>query len=86
MLISTLSIIDKVSQGQRMKNAIETEPQRCRRTDDRSWQCKRGALPNQKYCERHMLRGAKKLVLNTEFVNNSLPRLDNGINMCCFMF
>ncbi|KAL8500201.1 hypothetical protein ACS0TY_019983 [Phlomoides rotata] len=75
------SAAGKVSQGVGKKNAKETEAQRCRRTDGKKWQCKRGALQNQKYCESHMHRGAKKLVLSPQSVNNSRRNLDNGINL-----
>lgn len=30
---------------------------RCSRTDGKHWQCKREALPDQKYCEKHLHRG-----------------------------
>ncbi|KAL8498570.1 hypothetical protein ACS0TY_021779 [Phlomoides rotata] len=67
---------DKVSQGLGNVNAIETEPLRCWRTDGRGWQCKRHAILNQKFCELHIYRHrrAKKLVLNAQSVNTSLPR------------
>ncbi|XVF22684.1 hypothetical protein REPUB_Repub12eG0192200 [Reevesia pubescens] len=44
------------------KNEIELEPGRCRRTDGKRWQCSRDALPDQKYCARHMHRGTRKPV------------------------
>ncbi|KAK6119405.1 hypothetical protein DH2020_046857 [Rehmannia glutinosa] len=56
----------KVSLGLDNKNVIENFPQRCRRTDGKKWQCRRDAVPNQKYCQRHMHRGAKRLILNPE--------------------
>ncbi|XP_062090543.1 growth-regulating factor 9 isoform X2 [Humulus lupulus] len=40
----------------------ELEPGRCRRTDGKKWRCRRDVIPDQKYCARHMHRGAKKLV------------------------
>ncbi|KAK4795217.1 hypothetical protein SAY86_013211 [Trapa natans] len=36
------------------------DPWRCRRTDGKKWQCSRTALPDQKYCERHIHRGSKR--------------------------
>ncbi|KAF4367207.1 hypothetical protein F8388_006515 [Cannabis sativa] len=44
------------------RNGIELEPGRCRRTDGKKWRCRRDVIPDQKYCARHMHRGAKKLV------------------------
>ncbi|KAK9678450.1 hypothetical protein RND81_11G212200 [Saponaria officinalis] len=36
-----------------------TDPElgRCRRTDGKKWRCSREAVPDQKYCERHINRG-----------------------------
>ncbi|XP_039011929.1 LOW QUALITY PROTEIN: growth-regulating factor 9-like [Hibiscus syriacus] len=42
------------------KNKIEVEPGRCRRTDGKRWRCSRDVVPDQKYCVRHMHRGARK--------------------------
>lgn len=39
---------------------LELEPGRCRRTDGKKWRCRRGVVPNQKYCGLHMHRGSKK--------------------------
>ncbi|KAL3814900.1 hypothetical protein ACJIZ3_016168 [Penstemon smallii] len=63
---------------------VESELKRCRRTDGKKWQCSRDAIPDQKYCESHMHRGAKKRALNTESasISRSIPRSpDNGINL-----
>ncbi|CAL8996177.1 unnamed protein product [Prunus brigantina] len=38
-------------------NNTDPEPGRCRRTDGKKWRCWRDAVPDQKYCERHMNRG-----------------------------
>ncbi|KAK1555221.1 hypothetical protein Q3G72_023591 [Acer saccharum] len=38
-------------------NNSDPEPGRCRRTDGKKWRCSRDAVPDQKYCERHMNRG-----------------------------
>lgn len=35
----------------------DPEPGRCRRTDGKKWRCAREAVPDQKYCERHINRG-----------------------------
>ncbi|KAE8721285.1 Growth-regulating factor 12 [Hibiscus syriacus] len=42
------------------KNEIEVELGRCRRTDGKRWRCSRDVIPDQKYCARHMHRGARK--------------------------
>ncbi|PIN23777.1 hypothetical protein CDL12_03473 [Handroanthus impetiginosus] len=85
----------KVDLVSRSTNVTETEPQRCRRTDGKKWQCRRDAVPNQKYCEAHMHRGAKRLRLNAESAGDvpdtsarkahtsftGTRSLDNGINL-----
>ncbi|KAL6212346.1 hypothetical protein ACLB2K_017566 [Fragaria x ananassa] len=38
-------------------NNTDPEPGRCRRTDGKKWRCWRDAVPDQKYCERHINRG-----------------------------
>lgn len=38
-------------------NSTDPEPGRCRRTDGKKWRCSRDAVPDQKYCERHLNRG-----------------------------
>ncbi|CAA2993484.1 Hypothetical predicted protein [Olea europaea subsp. europaea] len=35
----------------------DPEPGRCKRTDGKKWRCSRDAVPDQKYCERHINRG-----------------------------
>ncbi|CAA0832830.1 Growth-regulating factor 1 [Striga hermonthica] len=35
----------------------DPEPGRCRRTDGKKWRCSRDAVPDQKYCDRHINRG-----------------------------
>ncbi|KAG0446761.1 hypothetical protein HPP92_028675 [Vanilla planifolia] len=37
--------------------SLDPEPSRCRRTDGKKWRCSRDAVPDQKYCERHINRG-----------------------------
>ncbi|KAK6162406.1 hypothetical protein DH2020_002247 [Rehmannia glutinosa] len=85
----------KVSLGLDNNKVIENVQLRCRRTDGKKWQCRRDAVPNQKYCQRHMHRGAKRLVLNPEsstYVPATTARkarsssaiariLDNSINL-----
>ncbi|MBA0831665.1 hypothetical protein Goarm_016116 [Gossypium armourianum] len=48
------------SSSRAYKNEIELEPGRCRRTDGKRWRCSRDVIPDQKYCARHMHRGARK--------------------------
>ncbi|KZV24949.1 growth-regulating factor 1-like [Dorcoceras hygrometricum] len=38
----------------------DPEPGRCRRTDGKKWRCSRDAVPDQKYCERHINRGRQR--------------------------
>ncbi|CAN1308298.1 Growth-regulating factor 10 [Linum perenne] len=38
----------------------EEELRRCRRTDGKKWRCRREVVYNQKYCDRHLHRGAKR--------------------------
>jgi WRC len=37
-------------------NNGDLEPGRCRRTDGKKWRCAKNAVPDHKYCERHMVR------------------------------
>ncbi|XP_010530421.1 PREDICTED: growth-regulating factor 1-like [Tarenaya hassleriana] len=41
----------------RFSSRDDPEPGRCRRTDGKKWRCSKDAVPDQKYCERHMNRG-----------------------------
>lgn len=45
------------------------ETGRCRRTDGKTWRCRRDVVPDQKYCERHMHRG------------RSRKRVEAGVNL-----
>ncbi|CAA3019761.1 growth-regulating factor 1-like [Olea europaea subsp. europaea] len=38
----------------------DPEPGRCRRTDGKKWRCSKDAVPDQKYCERHINRGRNR--------------------------
>ncbi|KAL4348671.1 hypothetical protein GQ457_17G021380 [Hibiscus cannabinus] len=42
------------------KNGFDPEPGRCRRTDGKKWRCSKEAVPDHKYCERHMHRGRQR--------------------------
>ncbi|KAK3006250.1 hypothetical protein RJ639_016876, partial [Escallonia herrerae] len=35
---------------------MDPEPGRCRRTDGNKWRCSKDAVPDQKYCEKHLYR------------------------------
>ncbi|XP_057488518.1 growth-regulating factor 6-like isoform X1 [Actinidia eriantha] len=49
-------------------NVEETESLRCRRTDGKKWRCNWDVVPDQKYCQRHLHRGAKKLAVVAQSV------------------
>ncbi|KAK1558821.1 hypothetical protein Q3G72_006754 [Acer saccharum] len=49
-------------------SGIELEPVRCRRTDGKKWRCGREVVPDQKYCGRHMHRGAKRRMEASQYV------------------
>ncbi|KAF3972811.1 hypothetical protein ACB098_06G195600 [Castanea mollissima] len=51
------------------RNGNELEPGRCRRTDGKKWRCSRDVVPDQKYCEQHMHRGAKKRVVASQTIS-----------------
>lgn len=88
-------IVGKVGLGSGCTTIMEAEPQRCRRTDGKKWQCRRDALPDQKYCEAHMHRGAKRVGVNPEYSRSfqatpawtahtsctQTRNLDSGINL-----
>lgn len=47
-------------QGFDYRTMMDPEPGRCRRTDGKKWRCSKNAIPDQKYCERHMHRGRQR--------------------------
>ncbi|KAL3536926.1 hypothetical protein ACH5RR_000292 [Cinchona calisaya] len=53
------------------KALAETEPLRCRRTDGKKWRCSRDVVPDKKYCETHLHRGAKKATVDCKLVTNT---------------
>ncbi|OMO78612.1 Peptidase M48, partial [Corchorus capsularis] len=66
------------------KNEIELEPGRCRRTDGKKWRCSRAVIPDQKYCARHMNRGARKPVeVSQPVVDSSTSRLKKANKVVC---
>ncbi|KAK1376282.1 hypothetical protein POM88_032475 [Heracleum sosnowskyi] len=42
------------------------EPQRCKRTDGKSWRCSKEAIPQKKYCGSHINRGSKRCRSSSE--------------------
>ncbi|KAL1548704.1 leishmanolysin [Salvia divinorum] len=64
---SVLNAAGKVGVG---LGTMEGGAQRCRRTDGKKWQCRRDVLHNQKYCEAHMHRGVKRLMVKPEHSNH----------------
>ncbi|KAK4411308.1 Growth-regulating factor 9 [Sesamum angolense] len=73
----------KVSLELGSKNVIETQRLRCRRTDGKKWQCRRDAIPHQKYCEAHMHRGAKRFMLNPQFASDPLATSARMARVSC---
>ncbi|OVA02537.1 WRC [Macleaya cordata] len=57
---------------------MESEPWRCKRTDGKSWRCTKDAVPDQKYCEKHIYRGRSRSRKHAE--TTSLPAT-SSINM-----
>ncbi|KAF5443736.1 hypothetical protein F2P56_036271 [Juglans regia] len=55
-----------------IRNGIELEPGRCRRTDGKKWRCSRHTVPDRKYCVQHMHRGAKKRVASVPTASSSV--------------
>ncbi|XP_077230334.1 growth-regulating factor 6-like isoform X2 [Tasmannia lanceolata] len=51
----------------------DLEPGRCRRTDGKKWRCAKEAIPESKYCERHMHRGKNRSRKPLEETNNPSP-------------
>ncbi|KAI3453619.1 hypothetical protein Pfo_010282 [Paulownia fortunei] len=39
------------------KSSMDPEPRRCRRTDGKTWRCRKNVVEGQKYCHGHMHRG-----------------------------
>ncbi|CAK7335394.1 unnamed protein product [Dovyalis caffra] len=69
------------------KNGREPEPGRCRRTDGKKWRCSKEALPDQKYCDRHIHRGRQRSRKHVEAASHgntstnlsiSLPGINNA--------
>lgn len=52
---------------------MDPEPGRCRRTDGNKWRCKKDAVPDQKYCERHMHRGSQRSRKHVELYQIANP-------------
>ncbi|XVF52761.1 hypothetical protein PTKIN_Ptkin05aG0044400 [Pterospermum kingtungense] len=66
------------------KNGIDPEPGRCRRTDGKKWRCSKEAVPNHKYCERHMHRGrqrSRKLVEASQSTAATSSRTNTNLSI-----
>ncbi|XWS38466.1 hypothetical protein CRYUN_Cryun19dG0133700 [Craigia yunnanensis] len=66
------------------KNGLDPEPGRCRRTDGKKWRCSKEAVPNHKYCERHMHRGrqrSRKLVEASQSTTTSRTNADTNLSI-----
>ncbi|MBA0709789.1 hypothetical protein Golax_024810 [Gossypium laxum] len=66
------------------KNGVDPEPGRCRRTDGKKWRCSKEAVPDHKYCERHMHRGRQrstKLVEASQATRTSISRNNANTNL-----
>ena len=50
---------------------MDPEPGRCRRTDGKKWRCSKDAVPEQKYCERHINRGRHRSRKPVETTTNA---------------
>ncbi|MBA0773403.1 hypothetical protein Gotri_008681, partial [Gossypium trilobum] len=63
------------------KNGVDPEPGRCRRTDGKKWRCSKEAVPDHKYCERHMHRGrqrSRKLVEASQATSSGSRIISHG--------
>ncbi|GAB2232207.1 hypothetical protein Drorol1_Dr00011234 [Drosera rotundifolia] len=71
---------DSGSQKLDQANTIIPEPDRCRRTDGKKWRCRKGVLPEQKYCEMHIHRGSKWRILPSQVAgaSTSAASIANG--------
>ncbi|XP_022737995.1 growth-regulating factor 10-like isoform X2 [Durio zibethinus] len=66
------------------KNGLDPEPGRCRRTDGKKWRCSKEAVPDHKYCERHMHRGrhrSRKLVQASQATINADTNLSISLQV-----
>ncbi|XP_020571749.1 growth-regulating factor 6-like [Phalaenopsis equestris] len=57
----------------------DPEPGRCRRTDGKKWRCSRDAVPDQKYCERHINRGRHRSRKPVEGQGDHAKRAISGV-------
>ncbi|XP_059443497.1 growth-regulating factor 9-like [Corylus avellana] len=63
-----------LSWDKKIRMDSDPEPGRCRRTDGKKWRCSNEAVPQKKYCERHMQRcrqRSRKLVETSQPINTS---------------
>ncbi|KAF3448444.1 hypothetical protein FNV43_RR09157 [Rhamnella rubrinervis] len=68
------------------KKGMDREPWRCKRTDGKKWRCSKEAIPDHKYCERHVHRGrhrSKKVVVAEEhaLISKTTTTSDGDVNV-----
>ncbi|KAI3968728.1 hypothetical protein MKX01_028878 [Papaver californicum] len=56
------------------ENDLESGTRRCSRTDGKSWQCLKMAVPDKKYCENHMSRLNKRSKKNAETTTSATKK------------
>ncbi|KAL5571990.1 hypothetical protein UlMin_021587 [Ulmus minor] len=64
-----------------IREMMDPEPGRCRRTDGKKWRCSRNSIPEEKYCELHMHRGrgrSRKHVEAAQASSSSPKRPENS--------
>ncbi|KAL9245298.1 hypothetical protein vseg_018964 [Gypsophila vaccaria] len=72
--------IGSCSRGTFLRDMMDPEPGRCRRTDGKKWRCYQSVVPNEKYCEKHMHRGRKRSRKLVEDVIAHTPNVDDDVS------
>lgn len=60
-----------VTLGLLKETLTEAEPHRCKRTDGKKWRCSKDVVLGQNYCNSHMHRGAKRIILDSALANGA---------------
>ncbi|RZC89037.1 hypothetical protein C5167_030730 [Papaver somniferum] len=68
------SVLQSRKKFNERENYMESGARRCSRTDGKSWQCFKMAVPDQKYCENHMSRRNKQLKKNAETTTSATKK------------
>ncbi|XP_026457456.1 uncharacterized protein LOC113358145 isoform X1 [Papaver somniferum] len=68
------SVLQSRKKFKERENYLESGTRRCSRTDGKSWQCFKMAVPDQKYCENHMSRRNKQLKKNAETTTSATKK------------